>query len=415
MSKFLTVFFHTYLSNAKSKSFIISTLITAAIIVVVLNLPNIFAYFDKEDVQRVAVVDQTEIVYQHLLQEQQLADDATMEFILFEDEASAKESFDTGVVEGIIAAILENNSELRITYYAEKANPTALSRYVEQSLNQLQFTLKATQMGIAPADAAQLFQPVAFERIALAENAKTEEELVQSYFLVYILLFAIYFSVLMYVSMVAMEVAKEKSSRVMEILVSSVHPIYQMFGKIIGIAFLGLTQIAIFVVIGAIILNTGSKQFDIGDMVIDLSTIPVEPLIYAFIFYLLAYMMYATIGAMLGSIVSRIEEVQQMMTPFTLVVVVGFVLAMYGLTNPDVALIKVTSFIPLFTPMIMFLRVGMSDPALWEIWVSIGGMLVTIVIFGWLAARIYKGGVLMYGKSASLKDFKKALQLHKDN
>jgi ABC-2 type transport system permease protein len=124
--------------------------------------------------------------------------------------------------------------------------------------------------------------------------------------------------------------------------------------------------------------------------------------------------LFATFAAFLGSLVSRIEEIQQMIMPMTLLIVAGFMIAMFGINNPDNTFIQVTSFIPFFAPMIMFLRVGMLNVPFWEIGLSIGLLVATIVLLAIFGARVYRGGVLMYGKTSSLKDIKKALQLTKE-
>jgi ABC-2 type transport system permease protein len=218
----------------------------------------------------------------------------------------------------------------------------------------------------------------------------------------------------MYASMIAMEVATEKSSRVMEILISSVSPIRQMFAKILGIGLLSLTQLAVLLSVGyfSIKRNMSSleggffDEFGFGN--ISLSTIA-----YAIIFFILGYFLYATLAAFLGSLVSRIEDVQQMITPMTLLVVAGFMIAMFGLGKPDSPFIVITSYIPFFTPMIMFLRVGMLNIPVWETALGIAILLSTIIFLAVFGARVYRGGVLMYGKSNSFKDIKKALQLTK--
>jgi ABC-2 type transport system permease protein len=142
--------------------------------------------------------------------------------------------------------------------------------------------------------------------------------------------------------------------------------------------------------------------------------IPVATICYAVIFFILGYFLYATLAAFLGSLVSRIEDVQQMITPMTMLIVAGFMIAMFGLGKPDAPFITITSYIPFFTPMIMFLRVGMLNIPTWEAVIGIVIMLVTIVIFAIIGARIYRGGVLIYGKFNSFKDIKKALQLTKN-
>jgi ABC-2 type transport system permease protein len=214
--------------------------------------------------------------------------------------------------------------------------------------------------------------------------------------------------------MIAMEVATEKSSRVMEILVSSVSPITQMFAKIIGIALLSLTQLAVILSVGYTSLKASVETNHNGIFsYLGFNDVPLTTFVYAFVFFILGYFLFATLAAFLGSLVSRIEDVQQMITPMTLVIVAAFLIAMFGLGDPETTIITVTSFIPFFAPMIMFLRVGMLNVPVWEVSVSIGILVVTITALAIFGARVYKGGVLMYGQSTSFKDIKKALQLTK--
>lgn len=229
------------------------------------------------------------------------------------------------------------------------------------------------------------------------------------------MLFVIYFSVIMYASMIAMEVATEKSSRVMEILISSMPPIQQMFAKLLGIGLVGITQLAIIIGAGSLSLKLNQKSETASSVggFLNLTDVSATTVIYAVIFFA-RILLYATLAAFLGSVVSRIEDVQQTITPMTLLVVAGFMIAMFGLNAPDAGFITVTSFIPFFTPMIMFLRVGMLDIPFWQAAVGIGITLLTIVILAVIGARIYKGGVLIYGNSSAFKAIKQALRLAKN-
>lgn len=285
---------------------------------------------------------------------------------------------------------------------------------IRQAIDHTQFQIMASTLGLTESEAQQLFQPADFQRISLDEGARSEEEIMQSTALVYIMLFVIYFTVLIYGNMVAMEVAKEKSSRVMEILISSVNPIYQMFGKILGISLLGILQIAIFISIGVVSVLLGAETMGYGFLSIDLSELPFSTVFAAVIFFILGYLFYATIAAMLGSLISRVEELNTILLPMTLMIVAAFMIAMFGLTQPNATFVVITSFIPLFIPMIMFLRVGVGDPALWEVLLGSGLLVASIILVAFLAARVYKGGVLMYGKEAKLKDITKAISIHKN-
>src|SRR5690625_5133199 len=116
---------------------------------------------------------------------------------------------------------------------------------------------------------------------------------------------------------------------------------------------------------------------------------------------------------MLGSLVSRVEDVQQLIMPMVFLVIIAFFIAMFGLSVPDSKFVTISSYIPFFTPMVMFLRVGMLNIPAWEIVLAIGLLVVSIILLGILGARVYKGGVLMYSRSSLFKDFRKAMALSK--
>jgi ABC-2 type transport system permease protein len=188
-----------------------------------------------------------------------------------------------------------------------------------------------------------------------------------------------------------------------------------MFAKILGIGLLSLTQLAAFLIVGYYSFTKNMESLKDGFFgVYGFGDIPNETIVYAVVFFILGYFLYATLAAFLGSLVSRIEDVQQMITPMTLLVVAGFMIAMFGLGKPDASFITATSYIPFFTPMIMFLRVGMLTIPAWEALLGIAILVATIIVLAIFGARVYRGGVLMYGKSNSYKDIKKALQLTKN-
>lgn len=415
MNSFWIILFHTYINKLKTKSFIITTLLTIAIVLVLTNLSSIIDLFDKNDgKEKVAVLDETGQLYEPL-EKQVKTINKNIKLTNYKGSADeAKKAVEKGDYQGIL--LLSSNEEKlpEAQFKAMSIADSALFTDLQTSLQQIKTMLAASQINLTPVQLQKLYEPVAFEKIALERGAKTEEELNQARGLVYVLLFIIYFSVIMYANMIAMEVATEKSSRVMEILISSVSPIKQMFAKIIGIGLLSLTQLAVFLIVGYFSFKHNMESLKEGFFgVYGFGEIPVDTIVYAVIFFILGYFLYATLAAFLGSLVSRIEDVQQMITPMTMLVVAGFMIAMFGLGKPDAPFITVTSYIPFFTPMIMFLRVGMLTIPVWETLIGIAILVATITFLAIFGARVYRGGVLMYGQSNSFKDIKKALQLTK--
>ncbi len=416
MNSFWIILFHTYLNKLKSKSFIITTIITVLLVLALTNINNIINVFDKNGGKdNVAVLDETGQLYEPLKQ-QVTTINKDLKLTLYKgSETEAESAVEKGDFKGIILLRFNDEKLPEATFKAMSIADSSLFTDLQTGLQQVKTMMAASQINLEPTQLQKLYEPVTFEKFALEKNAKTEEELNQARGLVYVLLFIIYFAVIMYANMIAMEVATEKSSRVMEILISSVSPIKQMFAKILGIGLLSLTQLAAFLIVGYFSLTKNMDSLKDGFFgVYGFGDIPLETIVYAVIFFILGYFLYATLAAFLGSLVSRIEDVQQMITPMTLLVVAGFMIAMFGLGKPDAPFITATSYIPFFTPMIMFLRVGMLTIPAWEALLGIAILVATIAVLAIFGARVYRGGVLMYGKSNSYKDIKKALQLTKN-
>jgi ABC-2 type transport system permease protein len=394
--------------------FYISTILVLAFIVLMTNFDSITEAFSEDNTGNVAVIDESGQLLAPLHASIESSGNEDLKLKPF--SGSIDEGKEAVIQEKYVALVtlgLGEDGKLSATYYANTISETNLQTTIQQQLQQLKLRLATESLGVDQSQVMEIFTPVSMKTVALDVNSKTEEELNQARGIVYVMLMLLYFAVLMYGTLIATDVATEKSSRVMEVLVSSVSPVIHMFAKIVGIALLGLTQVAIFIVVGFIMLQ--SKQDEIGGMMesLGLQNISVSILLYGILFFILGYFLYATLAAMLGSLVSRVEEVNQMIIPMTFLIVIAFLLAMFGMGAPEATIIKVTSYIPFFSPMLMFIRVGLLDTAIWEVLLSVGILIVTIIVFAVIGARVYKGGVLLYGKSSSLKDIKKALQLTK--
>ncbi|MCS0543038.1 ABC transporter permease, partial [Aeromonas veronii] len=214
------------------------------------NIQTIIEKFDEDETNHVAVLSESEELYQAYEQTlTAMSSDIVIEKIEGSEE-NAQERVTAEELTGYLILTETPEGLPEGVYKAPSITDSEITGQLEQALQQLKVTIATTKAGLTPDQINQLYAPVQFDKVALEENAKTEEELNQARGLVYVLLFVIYFAVIMYANMIAMEVATEKSSRVMEILISSVSPIKQMFGKILGIALLSLTQFAVILLVG---------------------------------------------------------------------------------------------------------------------------------------------------------------------
>ncbi|MCR6097029.1 ABC transporter permease [Salipaludibacillus agaradhaerens] len=415
MTKFFIIMLHTFRYKVLSKSFIFSTLLTLFVVGGITNIDRIIAFVEEEKVDKIAVIAEEEVLYFELEEESTVyADDYTLEKIELTISQAEQEVID-GKWDGLLLLTLNEAGLPEANYRALTMADQGTAQQLEQALQLVKVARATEKLGIEEAQLHILHTPVSFNIEALSETAKTETELNTARFLVNILVVVIYFSVIAYGNMIALEVATEKSSRVMEILISSVHPVIQLFAKISGIALLGIVQFLLILVVGVASIRENIVSGGVVSDLLSVEEVPLSILFYAFIFFVLGYLFYATISAVLGSLVSRIEDVNQLITPLTLIIVVAFLISMFGLTSPDSTIVTIASYIPFFTPMVMFLRFGMLDLSIWEMILGISLLVISISVLGIIGARIYKGGVLLYGKTSSLKDIKQALALSKKN
>ncbi len=414
MRNFWIVTKHTFLTKLKTKSFLISTGIMIVIVLVLANLNTVIDMFNQEKQRTVAVIDTTG-EYIDLFENQLMQTDNSFTIVKDANELEAIEKVKSGEWEGVLTITIQGSGIPEAVYRSMKISDESTIRLLQSTLTEVKNQKFTEEIQLDAMQIAELYTPAAFKVVSLEENAKSASELNAARGLVYVMLFVIYFIVIGYAGMIASEVASEKTSRVMEILVSSISPVKQMFAKILGIACLSFVQMGAFLLVGYFsIRNLIGKQDEIDFLqFFGFDGMKLSTIVYAVIFALLGYLFYAVMAAFLGSLVSRVEDIQPMITPMTMLVVVAFVISMFGLGNPDTILIQICSFIPPFTPLIMFLRVGMLDVPFWEVGLSLILLLASIILLAVLGAKIYRGGVLMYGKGTSLKDLKHALTLGK--
>lgn len=415
MNNFWTVTMHTFSNRLKTKAFMITTLITIIVIAGFLNIDRIFDAFsgDGDGTESIAVIgDQeelTEIVTQELsAQEFEATNESTQ-------QGEPSEVLEETESDYVLSLQTDESGQLSALLYANDVSSSVASE-VETTVQRVKESVATLELGLDEAELAAIYAPIAFDTESAEASLtpdRTEEETSQAQTIVYILLFVIYFAVIIYGTMIATEVATEKSSRVMEILVSSVHPIVQMFGKIVGIGLTALLQLVILLVgVGLGLLIRGSTEDSFISGILG-SSFPIDLVVYALIFLVLGFLLYGSLAAMLGSLVSRVEDVNTLIQPLVYMVMIAFFIAVFGLNNPESMLVTVTSWIPFFSPIIMFLRLGLLAIPLWEVILSFGVMIVSIAVFSFFAANVYKGGVIMYGSNSLFKGIKAALSLSK--
>ncbi|HEU4636391.1 MAG TPA: ABC transporter permease [Edaphobacter sp.] len=244
-------------------------------------------------------------------------------------------------------------------------------------------------------------------RVDTTQAGKNAES-TSSYVAIYVLFFLMYMVILLYGMNVARSIIEEKTSRVFEILLATIRPEEMMAGKVIGVGSVGLTQVAVWL-LTAILLTSGSWLQAIAGQSAQIS-LSAAQIVYFVVFFLLGYLLYSSVAAALGAMVNSEQELQQL-NMFLVMPLAGCMFALGPvISNPGGTISRVISFIPFCTPLIMYLRISLARPPLWEIALSILLMIVTIYGILWCASRIYRVGILMYGKRPNLSEIMRWLK-----
>ncbi len=226
----------------------------------------------------------------------------------------------------------------------------------------------------------------------------------KNFYSAFIMIYALYVAVMTYGQMVATNVASEKSSRAMELLTTSASPIAMMFGKIIASCLAGLTQLVGIFGSALLFYNLNRASWQGNQMINSIFNVPPDLLLYMILFFLLGFFIYGMMYGAVGSLVSKPEDIGSVAMPIILVFVIGFAVVMSSIEDPNNAIgMKICSFIPFTSSMAMFARIAIGSVSTGEIALSIAILVVSTVLIGILAAKIYRAGVLMYGTRPKLR------------
>jgi ABC-2 type transport system permease protein len=369
-------------SRIRERSFLISTVVTLLIIVAVIVLPAIFSGGD-DDVS-VGVVGPVGAV-EPALQAAAKADGATVKVSGLADEPAARAAVDGGDVDVAFLGADRVLVKEDLDGTAEQVVQTAYRQIATlQRLQQagLDSTAVARALDVPPLNVTAIDPP----------DPGSDERRGAAYFGVLLL----YFQLVGYGVWVALGVVEEKSSRVVELLLSTLRPWQLLAGKVIGIGLLALGQLVLTAAVG-VAAAVGTNVVDVPSGILGVAGQVV-------LWFLLGFAFYACLFAAFASLVSRQEEVQNATTPLTVLLLGSFFLALAGLNSPDSTFVRIASLVPPFSTMVMPIRWAAGDAPLWEVGLAILLMLIAVVALIRLAGRIYAGAVLRSGPRVKLKD-----------
>ena len=395
MKDIKTVMKFTITDMVKRKSFIISTLIILLMIVVGFNIPNIINSFSDSEKEKIIIVDKDNIYENNLslLNSMELDYEIIIDNLSEEDikEKISNEEIDKGII------INKNNNDIEINYIV---NNILIDEYIPEdllnTLNSIYTNIQINKLGLNE------YRDNLFPNF-IVNMEQVEEEVNGNVLAMMLMSIVLFYAIYFCAYQVSSSITTEKTSKIIETLVTSTSPTNIVLGKTLGIGLVGLMQL-ILIILVSLITAKYSIDKELLSMIVDLSSITLSLGIITILYFILGYFVYALLYALTGSTVSKPEDIQSANTPVAIISVICFYLSYFTMVNPNSSLNLFASLFPFSSPFCMPFRVMMGIATLNELIISIILLIVTIFIIAKITINIYSKAILNYGTKLSLKE-----------
>ncbi len=434
MNKIPLIIKREYLTRVKKKSFIIMTFVGPILMAAIFIFPIWFATMEDGDTKTIGVCDKSGL-YKDIFKD---TESIKYAFVSQVDLDTVKKDFEDSGYYAFLN-IPDTAGKSNITLYSDKQPSISVTEKIEGTIESYIEDKNLKKLGIKKEDIESIKEDIKINTIKWTEDGDVKSSSEMTMIIGFLSAIIIYMFIFIYGAQVMRGVIEEKTSRVVEVIISSVKPFQLMAGKIIGIAMVALTQVLLWGILTAAIIvpvqsiflsdvetsqniipeNSGisneltqaSSNSSVNEIIETLGSYNWGLLGITFIFFFIGgYLLYAALFAAIGSAVDNETDTQQFMVPVTVPLILAFIAAQAIIKNPDGQLAFWFSIIPFTSPIIMPIRIAFNSAESWEIILSvvllIGGFFGTV----WLAAKIYRTGILMYGKKVSYKELWKWLR-----
>lgn len=438
-----------YTTRVKKKSFLLTTFLVPVLFAAMCILPSVIMFMAKDEGKQIAVIDQSGLVMPYLV------DSKAIDYTDYSSEQveEMKSRFEElGLDALVVVSSLDSTAKtVQLISYSSKPVSVEIKETIQDKVSQAieDYRISLYDMGDLKKIMEDVATDISMTTYTLDESG--EEKITSSeVYMVVSLVFSIiiYMFIAMFSAMVMQSVIEEKASRVVEVLVSSVKATELMFGKIIGVACVALTQFLLWIVLTLVLVggfsafvgfdslmgdpaqtqqmmqmtsqmggvdvaeitSVMSEDDGMGVILNTLADLNWVEMIFAFVMYFaLGYLLYASLFAAIGSAVENEADTNQLQMPVTIPLLLAFFVAMYAFNAPDSQIVWWGSMIPFTSPIVMLARIPFGVPV-WELVLSMTLLVATFVACGWISAKIYKIGILMFGKKTTFKDLWKWLK-----
>ncbi len=431
MKKIIAVVRREFVERVRTKAFVISTVLLPVFMVAVVLLPALMMS-GGDRVSRVAVVDASSTglgqSVSHALESEKLGKgpDAKARYTLQVFPATSDDL--TKVRDGLIAStgfssekrkdgfdgvlVLTDDTlaKGKLAYYGGNVGSLESMSKLQRAVSNALIGVRLGKSGVAAEVVKRAMAPADMDTTKVSDGKLTGQSGTESYMIAFFMGFILYMAILIYGQQTMTSVIEEKTSRIMEVLTSSLTPFQMLLGKVLGVGLAGLTQMAIW---GGSVFVLSSQSVPLAGMFgagagaaqsIPLPSMPPGLLVVFLLYFALGFMLYGALYAAIGAMCNTIQETQQYAIFVTMFVMVGFFAVFALIKDPSGPLGVTMSYIPFFAPFTMPVRWSLTSVPPMELAVSLALMVVTLLACVWLAARIYRTGILMYGKKPSWRE-----------
>jgi ABC-2 type transport system permease protein len=424
-----------YLFRVRGRTFIVTTLLLAVAVAAVTMLPTFLGALGVADPPEIAVHVDAEDLSSDPVAAIQLVLTAAAEPGSVDGEVPAPSEGDGGArvtrtddpeaaaeavrneeLDGLLTITRGESGDLAFEFLGD-ANPMGRTRIlITQAASAITISDRLERAGVSAGESAELFAPPDFTATAAdPDDARDEEDFGGAVVLTYAVVILTFMAILTYGNWVAQSVAEEKSGRVMELLITAATPRQLLTGKVLGTGAAGLTQYLAMIValaIGFAVNEPVSQILGVeGQLPFTLPALEPGWVLGFTAFFLLGFLLYSTLYAAAGSMVSRIEDVQQAVGPLIYLAMAGYFVSFVAMNIPDEGWVKLASFVPFFSPYLMPARMLLSSVAPWEVLLALVLLVGMLVLAIWLAARVYSAGVLLYGQRVGIRSVLRATRV----
>ncbi|HEX3281167.1 MAG TPA: ABC transporter permease [Pyrinomonadaceae bacterium] len=442
MRKFFAILKREYIQRLRSRMFILITVLGPVMISLFGIAPALALRIKAGGPLKIAVVDQTGKLYQGVYRS--LTDNAgppesgqdelnaaapgknpSERFQQLNDKQEGRYEIQEVRLEGRPLNVVEKELDRRVLakeldgylilpadllqegkpqYFGRNTGDVFTRKFLQEALSKAVRQQRLAEANIDPRIVQELSEPVKLEALKVSATGDGVRDSGEGFALVFGAGFIMYLTILMYGQMILGAVIEEKETRIGEILFSSVKPFTLMMGKLVGVSLLALTQLAIWGLAFVALVVYGVGMLAANGMTLNVPHVPLIHFVYFGLFFLMGYFIYSTIYALIGSMVTTAQEGGQLSMPVVLFPLIGFYLFLPVSRSPDSSFAFWASMFPFFSPMTMLVRIVTQTPPWWQIALSLLLGFSTVALVTWLAGRVYRVGMLMAGKKASIPE-----------